>query len=184
MRRYATWGDEPFDQNIGAVLGRKGLVVIDTRASHRLADELRGEINVLRHMPIAAVINTHHHWDHTFGNARFLPSPIWGHARCAERVLDGDAMRARVISQAPQFADELNEVVLGVLGRAQRLYPIRICGLAVLSSHVHLLLDVDNAGQLAPCMAILRPRAAGSSGSSRAAAGSRPHRSTPAARPW
>ncbi len=47
---------------------------------------------------------------------------------------------------------ELNEVVLGVLGRAQRLYPIRICGLAVLSSHVHLLLDVDNARQLSDFM--------------------------------
>jgi REP element-mobilizing transposase RayT len=32
---------------------------------------------------------------------------------------------------------------VSLLGRAQRLYPIRICGLAVLSSHVHLLLDVD-----------------------------------------
>ena len=43
---------------------------------------------------------------------------------------------------------ELNEIVLGVLGRAQRLYPIRICGLAVLSSHMHLLVDVENAQQL------------------------------------
>ena len=113
VRRYSTWGDEPFDQNIGVVLGRDGLVVIDTRASHRLADELRAEIAELSRLPIAAVVNTHHHWDHTFGNARFLPSPIWGHARCAERVLaDGDAMRARVIAQAPEFADELGEVVL------------------------------------------------------------------------
>jgi hypothetical protein len=47
---------------------------------------------------------------------------------------------------------ELNEIVLGVLGRAQRLYPIRICGLAVLSSHVHLLVDVDTAEQLANFM--------------------------------
>ena len=31
---------------------------------------------------------------------------------------------------------ELNEVVLGVFGRAQRLYPVRIVFLAVLSSHV------------------------------------------------
>jgi hypothetical protein len=31
---------------------------------------------------------------------------------------------------------ELNEVVLGVFGRAQRLYPIRIVFLAVLSSHL------------------------------------------------
>src|SRR5262245_6252241 len=47
---------------------------------------------------------------------------------------------------------ELNEIVLGVFGRAQRLYPIRICGLAVLSSHVHLLVDVDNARQLSDFM--------------------------------
>ena len=113
VRRYATWGDEPFDQNIGVVLGRDGLVVIDTRASHRLADELTVEISALSHLAIAAAVNTHHHWDHTFGNARFLPSPIWGHARCAERVRDeGDAMRSRVSSQAPEYADELREVVL------------------------------------------------------------------------
>ena len=113
VRRYATWGDEPFDQNVGAVLGRDGLVVIDTRASHRLADQLRADIDALGRVPIAAVINTHHHWDHTFGNARFAPSAIWGHARCAERVLaEGDDMRTRVCSQAPQFADELGEVVL------------------------------------------------------------------------
>jgi len=113
VRRYATWGDEPFDQNIGVVLGRRGLAVIDTRASHRLADELRAEIAELSHLPIAAVVNTHHHWDHTFGNARFVPSPIWAHIRCAERVrVDGDAMRSRVVAQAPDYADELAEVAL------------------------------------------------------------------------
>jgi hypothetical protein len=47
---------------------------------------------------------------------------------------------------------ELNEVVLGVLGRAQRLHPIRICCLAVLSSHLHILADVDDARQLADFM--------------------------------
>jgi REP element-mobilizing transposase RayT len=47
---------------------------------------------------------------------------------------------------------ELNEIVLGVLGRAQRLHPIRICGVAVLSSHMHLLVDVDNAQQLSDFM--------------------------------
>ena len=112
VRRYAMWGEERFDQNIGAVLGRDGLVVIDTRASHRLADELRAELAELVTTPLVAVVNTHHHWDHTFGNARFLPSPIWGHARCAERVRDeGDSMRDRVSTQAPEYADELSEVV-------------------------------------------------------------------------
>ncbi|HEX5578710.1 MAG TPA: MBL fold metallo-hydrolase [Candidatus Limnocylindria bacterium] len=113
VRRYSNWRDEPFDQNIGAVLGRDGMVVIDTRASHRLADQLRADIRALTRQPLAAVVNTHHHWDHTFGNARFQPAPMWGHARCAERVRDdGDAMRQRVLGQAPELADEMDEVVL------------------------------------------------------------------------
>lgn len=113
MRRFDTWGDEPFDQNVGIVLGRDGLLVIDTRGSHGRADELRAELLELSHLPVAAVVNTHHHWDHTFGNARFTPAPIWGHRRCADRVReDGDAMRSRVASQAPELAEELAEVVL------------------------------------------------------------------------
>jgi glyoxylase-like metal-dependent hydrolase (beta-lactamase superfamily II) len=113
VRRYDTWLDKPFDQNVGVVLGTAGAVVIDTRASHLLADELRAELRDLTKAPVAAVVNTHHHWDHTFGNARFVPSPIWGHRRCAERVLeDGDAMRRRVIGQAPEAAEQLGAVVL------------------------------------------------------------------------
>ncbi len=112
VRRYSTWVAEPFDQNVGAVLGTDGVVVIDTRASHRLADEVLADLRQLTRARVVAVINTHHHWDHTFGNARFLPAPIWGHARCAERVRDeGEAMRRRVAAQAPEYSDELAEVV-------------------------------------------------------------------------
>ena len=113
MRRFDTWGSEPFDQNVGVVLARDGMVVIDTRASYRLADALRAELRELSPLPVAAVINTHHHWDHTFGNGRFPSTPIWGHRRCAERVRDdGEAMRSRVSSQAPEYAEELAEVKL------------------------------------------------------------------------
>lgn len=113
VRRFDRWGSEPFDQNVGVVLAADGLVVIDTRASYPLADELRAELRELSRLPVAAVINTHHHWDHTFGNARFLPATIWGHRRCAERVRDdGEAMRSRVASQAPEYAEQLAEVEL------------------------------------------------------------------------
>jgi hypothetical protein len=46
---------------------------------------------------------------------------------------------------------QLNEVLAGVLGRAQRLYSITICAFVFLSSHYHLLLDVEDAHQLAGC---------------------------------
>ena len=46
----------------------------------------------------------------------------------------------------------INEVIVGVLGRAQRKYPIRCCGYVFASNHLHLILDVDDAHQLARFM--------------------------------
>ncbi|MGI8999432.1 MAG: MBL fold metallo-hydrolase [Candidatus Limnocylindria bacterium] len=96
VRRY-----EALDQTIGAIGGEQGLVVIDTRATHPLADELRAELKQLPGAPVA-VVNTHGHWDHAFGNARFLPTPIWGHVRCAAMILErGEIMRARLMRDYP-----------------------------------------------------------------------------------
>ena len=107
VRRYAS-----LDQTIGVIGGDGMLAVIDTRASHRLADELRAE---LREMPgeVRSVINTHGHWDHVFGNSRFLPTPIFGHVRCAEMVTThGEAQRDRVIEAYPGEAEQFREVEL------------------------------------------------------------------------
>jgi len=41
--------------------------------------------------------------------------------------------------------DELRSVVIGVLGRAQRLYPVKLHVFVFLSNHYHLLLSVDSA---------------------------------------
>ena len=105
IRRYAS-----LDQTITVVGSAAGLAVIDTRAHHLAADELRAELAQLPGT-VAAVINTHGHWDHTFGNARFLPTPIWGHARCAAMVTErGEEMRARIGTEFP--SEPFDEVVL------------------------------------------------------------------------
>ncbi|MDQ2940921.1 MAG: MBL fold metallo-hydrolase [Chloroflexota bacterium] len=106
VRRYAL-----FDQTIGIVMGAEGVVVVDTRTSHRRADELIGDLRALTRLPIAFVVNTHMHYDHTFGNARFRPAPIWGHVRCASGMREGgEATRRRVMERSPELADELAEV--------------------------------------------------------------------------
>jgi len=46
----------------------------------------------------------------------------------------------------------VNEIILGVLGRAQRLYPVRCCSVVFMSNHWHALLQVDDALQLARFM--------------------------------
>ena len=50
---------------------------------------------------------------------------------------------------------DLDEIVVGVLGRAQRIYKVRVCGYMWASNHFHLLLDIDTAHQLARFMCYL-----------------------------
>ena len=43
----------------------------------------------------------------------------------------------------------LNDIILGVVGRAQRLTGLRICGFQVMSTHLHLLVQPSDPKQLA-----------------------------------
>ena len=55
---------------------------------------------------------------------------------------------------------ELNEVVVGVLGRAQRLYGVEIMAFAWISNHFHLLVWVETAKQLSDFMTYLNSNTA------------------------
>ena|SRR6185295_7404990 len=46
----------------------------------------------------------------------------------------------------------LNEIIIGALARSKRLYGVRLISFSFVSNHFHLLLDVDNACQLARFM--------------------------------
>jgi glyoxylase-like metal-dependent hydrolase (beta-lactamase superfamily II) len=108
VRRYVF-----YDQNIVAIRGDDGYLVVDTRVSHRQADEILADLRQLSALPVRAVVNTHGHSDHAFGNARFRPAPIWGHTRCATMVRDtGDHQRAFTVAAIPELGEELAEVVL------------------------------------------------------------------------
>jgi len=49
-------------------------------------------------------------------------------------------------------SQRLNDIALGVFGRAQRKHPIRICELVVMSTHIHLLVDLGSVERLADFM--------------------------------
>lgn len=67
-----------FDVNTGVIAGRLGAVLIDTRASVPEGLELREQLRELGFGAPVAVVNTHGHFDHCFGNAAF-DGPFWGH---------------------------------------------------------------------------------------------------------
>lgn len=93
-RRY-----ERLDQNIGVILGRESACVIDSRSNHPDADELRNELRNLTALPVRFLVNTHMHWDHTFGNARFTEATIVGHRDCRRRLIeDGEDMKSTLAS--------------------------------------------------------------------------------------
>jgi glyoxylase-like metal-dependent hydrolase (beta-lactamase superfamily II) len=102
-----------YDQDIGVVIGTDGVLVVDTRSTHEQGREISREIRKLTRLPVRAVVNTHFHYDHTFGNRVFRPAAIWGHERCAERLVTlGERMRSSMIIEAPGLADELKGVVI------------------------------------------------------------------------
>jgi glyoxylase-like metal-dependent hydrolase (beta-lactamase superfamily II) len=102
---------ESLDLNVGVVIVEEGVVVIDTRASHVEADELRGELRTLTALPVRWVIDTHWHWDHTFGNARFPEAEIWGHDMCRKNmVVRGESMKHDATAWFPDRRDEFDAV--------------------------------------------------------------------------
>jgi glyoxylase-like metal-dependent hydrolase (beta-lactamase superfamily II) len=70
------------NQNIGVIVGRDEVAVIDTRSSGGQAREILDDVRTLTHLPVRIVIDTHGHSDHAFGNAIFRPAAFWGHRRC------------------------------------------------------------------------------------------------------
>lgn len=107
-RRY-----ESLDLNVGVLVSDSGVLVIDTRSTHVEADELRREVASLTRLPIRWVVDTHWHWDHTFGNARFPEARIWGHRLCADRLLElGEAMKEDAMRWLPSQRVEIEEVVI------------------------------------------------------------------------
>jgi glyoxylase-like metal-dependent hydrolase (beta-lactamase superfamily II) len=104
VRRYSD-----YNVTIGLVVGDSDSLVIDTRSSERQGRELMDEIRWLTTTRLR-VVNTHHHYDHAFGNYAFVPSEIWGHERCALRLRE-DSRTAQIALAAamPEVAPEYIE---------------------------------------------------------------------------
>ncbi len=93
-----------FDVNVTLVAGTRGLLVVDTHASGRAAREVIEDVRLLGAGEVVEIVNTHEHFDHTFGNAEFRTTygavPIHAHETAAERTVSaGERIKGRYDDQ-------------------------------------------------------------------------------------
>jgi len=60
-----------FGANAGVIIGKDGIVVVDTMISAKEAKRFIRDIRTISRKPIRYVVNTHYHLDHVFGNSEF-----------------------------------------------------------------------------------------------------------------
>jgi glyoxylase-like metal-dependent hydrolase (beta-lactamase superfamily II) len=95
------------------ILGGRDVVVIDTRSTPSQAEEIVTGVRELTRDPVSIVINTHWHWDHTFGNSVFRPAAIWGQAQVVDRLhAEGRETIEKAAGWVPDIADDLRTVVI------------------------------------------------------------------------
>jgi glyoxylase-like metal-dependent hydrolase (beta-lactamase superfamily II) len=90
---------EFLDVNVGLVGGDRGLLVVDTHASEVAARRVVDQVRALGVGEVVAVVNTHEHFDHTFGNGTFRAAygvvPVHAHEVAAARTVPaGERLKA------------------------------------------------------------------------------------------
>ncbi|MBE0664910.1 MAG: MBL fold metallo-hydrolase [Chrysiogenales bacterium] len=99
----------PWNDNLTVIDAGPSLIMVDTWSSPRAAEKARGIIEQRFHKPVSHVINTHHHWDHSFGNQVFVGALIFGHEYCVTDMIkeySSPASRA----QALEYTGSLKEL--------------------------------------------------------------------------
>jgi glyoxylase-like metal-dependent hydrolase (beta-lactamase superfamily II) len=102
--RYRQW-----DVGVGLVVGSTGALVADTRASTVQGLEVLADVRRLGlRVEVVAVVNTHVHFDHTFGNGAFADARIHAHRRVGETFMaDAERLKDLVRSEGDKDAPEL-----------------------------------------------------------------------------
>lgn len=105
--------------NVTLVVGDGAALLVDTLSTAGQAAELAAAARAVTPHPWT-LVNTHHHFDHCFGNATLAadpPRPVYAHALAAEALRERpDQLRREayeeIRGEQPALADELLDTVL------------------------------------------------------------------------
>jgi len=73
--------------NTGFIVGSSSIISIDACSTERRTRAYRERIASVSPAPVATLVNTHHHGDHTYGNVFMSAATIVGHERCRTEVI-------------------------------------------------------------------------------------------------
>jgi cyclase len=94
-----------FINNTGFLVGRDGVVSIDTTSTQRRTRAYLNAIARITDRPVRTLVNTHHHGDHTHGNCLLPLATVVGHPRCREEILSSPIPPPAGIFQAPDWGE-------------------------------------------------------------------------------
>lgn len=97
--------------NAVTVEGRDGVVVIDSLFTPRHAAQMIEALRAVTDKPVTALVNTHFHGDHVFGNSAVPTDRVIAHRSAYERlVTGGDAYRELLCGVRPDLAPEIGDL--------------------------------------------------------------------------
>ncbi|WP_133176531.1 MBL fold metallo-hydrolase [Nocardioides currus] len=101
--------------NITLVGGSDGLVMIDTHGSEQQARVVADDVRRLGAGPLTALVNTHDHWDHWFGNDVMLTTygdlPVHATDFALERMVATGGVHSEHLAEHPR-AEEIHATTL------------------------------------------------------------------------
>ncbi|RQW93737.1 MBL fold metallo-hydrolase [Micromonospora inaquosa] len=105
--------------NVTLVVGDDEALLVDTLSSAAQATELAAAVRAITDRPLT-LVNTHHHYDHCFGNAVLAgdpPRPVYAHARAAAALREEPERLRReayeeLLAEHPTLAAELADTPL------------------------------------------------------------------------
>jgi cyclase len=91
--------------NTGFLTGPQGVISIDSCSTWRRTRAYVEAIGTVTSAPVRAVVNTHHHGDHTFGNSLFPGAAIIAHERTREEAIAFGLPRDLPFWDGPEWGD-------------------------------------------------------------------------------
>src|SRR5215469_10252333 len=91
--------------NTGFLTGPQGVISIDSCSTWRRTRAYVEAIGTVTSAPVRAVVNTHHHGDHTFGNSLFPGAALIAHERTRQEAIAFGLPRNLPFWDGPDWGD-------------------------------------------------------------------------------